>query len=412
MLGGQTPSLDLQFANLKNLNNVTTGTSPVTFTRASSGTFVGSNGLIQSAATNVPRFDHTPTTGVSLGLLIEEQRVNQLRWSEDSSQWMTPVNATLTQNATTAPDGTTTADQMLETTVNGLHSQEVTDHLFVAGTAYTYSVFVKSINGRNFEIGFPVGFSTSRFARFNLSTGVVQGTDSGVTARIIAFPNGWYRCIATSTCVTGGGARPANFINNAAFARSYTGDTSSGIFVWGIQLETASFDTSYIPTTNTTITRSADVASITGTNFSSWYQQNEGTVFFQAETSEATGNPYILAINDGTNSNRLEFRRVGASNNSSFLAQNAGVTIINTGVAGVWTANSVVRYAAAFSQSSACHALNGTLTGNVTPSGILPVVTQALIGNSAAGSAVNRPIRRITFWPVRLPNAVLQQITT
>ena len=66
------PTLNLDFANTKTLD------PRVTFTRASTGTFVGSNGLIQTAASNIPRFDHNPTTGESLGLLVEEARTNSL----------------------------------------------------------------------------------------------------------------------------------------------------------------------------------------------------------------------------------------------------------------------------------------------------------------------------------------------
>ena len=70
------PSLDLRFAESKSLVDAASGQSLVTFTRASSGTYVGSDGLIKTATTNEPRFDHNPTTGESLGLLVEEQRTN------------------------------------------------------------------------------------------------------------------------------------------------------------------------------------------------------------------------------------------------------------------------------------------------------------------------------------------------
>jgi hypothetical protein len=76
------PSLDLRFAETKSLNDFISSTNLITFTRASNATFIDSNGLIQTATTNTPRFDHNPATGESLGLLIEEQRVNLLLNSE------------------------------------------------------------------------------------------------------------------------------------------------------------------------------------------------------------------------------------------------------------------------------------------------------------------------------------------
>jgi hypothetical protein len=70
----ELPSLDLRFADDKSLVDATTGANLVDFTRASSGTYVDSEGVIQIASTDEPRFDHDPTTGESLGLLVEEQR--------------------------------------------------------------------------------------------------------------------------------------------------------------------------------------------------------------------------------------------------------------------------------------------------------------------------------------------------
>jgi hypothetical protein len=221
-----------------------------------------------SAINSAPRFDHNPTTGESLGLLPEEPRTNSLTYSEDTSQWLTPTNITLSQNQTTAPDGASTADQYLETAATGLHVQDGMPFTFVTSTVYTYSVFVKSIGGRNFEIGYPPTIFTNRFARFNLSgSGSVQGSDAGVTASIQAYANGWYRCSATNTCASGSSSRIGNFIINDSFSRSYAGDVTKGLFIWGAQLEAGAFPTSYIPTTTATATRAADVASITGANF-------------------------------------------------------------------------------------------------------------------------------------------------
>jgi hypothetical protein len=74
----KSAALDLNFASTKSLVDSATGLNLVTFTRASSATFIDSAGTLQTAAVNVPRFDHNPTTGESLGLLVEEQRTNLL----------------------------------------------------------------------------------------------------------------------------------------------------------------------------------------------------------------------------------------------------------------------------------------------------------------------------------------------
>jgi hypothetical protein len=87
------PSLDLRFAETKSLNDFISSTNLITFTRASNATFVDSNGLIQTATTDVPRFDHNPATGESLGLLVEEQRVNLLLNSETLATQTVTVTA-------------------------------------------------------------------------------------------------------------------------------------------------------------------------------------------------------------------------------------------------------------------------------------------------------------------------------
>ena len=386
------PSLDLRFADNKSLVDAVTGQALVTFTRASSGTYVGSQGLILTATANEPRFDHNPTTGESLGLLVEEQRTNLLRWSEDSSQWLAPLNATLTQNAATAPDGMATADQMLETTASGLHTQDVTDFVFVQGTTYTYSVFVKSIGGRNFEIGFPTPIFSNRFARFNLSTGIVQGTDAGVTASITAFPNGWYRCSATSVCSTGGGARPSNFINNASFARNYVGEADKGILVWGTQLEAAASPTSYIFTTTSAVTRSADVASITtlGANVRSLFSQFR---------SPASGTRPLLSLDDNSANNRIELFTSGTD--PKLLITSGGVAQADID-AGSVTANVTTKLAARFATDDFAASVSGG--ASITDaSGTLPVTDRIRIGRDQAGNYLNGTIARGTAWNTALP---------
>ena len=97
------PSLKLDFANARALD------PRITFTRASTATYVGANGLIKTAGVNEPRFDHDPITGESLGLLIEESRTNSVEYSEDlSNAYWNKQNCSL--GATTvAPDGTNSA---------------------------------------------------------------------------------------------------------------------------------------------------------------------------------------------------------------------------------------------------------------------------------------------------------------
>ena len=134
------PTLDLNFARTRRLD------PRITFTRDSTGTFVGSNGLVQTAASGVPRFDFNPTTGESLGLLVEEARINLFARSQefDSGYLDTSTGVSVVANTSIAPDGTLTADLLREDASAGTH-QRLNWYVYSigAGQYYTSSAFVK-----------------------------------------------------------------------------------------------------------------------------------------------------------------------------------------------------------------------------------------------------------------------------
>ena len=215
------PSLDLRFADNKSLADAVTGASLVTFTRASSGTFTDSAGTLQTAATDVPRFDHNPTTGESLGLLVEEPRTNLLLRSEefDNAVWNQPAPsiATVTPNAQIAPNGTLTADTF--TTVSGVPTlfQAVA---CLASTAYTWSFYVK--------LG-TMAAADFRFAVRDDTNGAFIATD--IAPSITPVTTEWRRVTYTFTtpvgCVL---VRPYPY----RFSPATYGTT---VHLWGAQLE-------------------------------------------------------------------------------------------------------------------------------------------------------------------------------
>jgi hypothetical protein len=235
------PSLDLRFADNKSLVDAVTGASLVTFTRASSGTFVNSAGVLQTATTNEPRFDHNPTTGESLGLLVEEARTNLVLQSEDFSTTWTNNGSSENVNAIIAPNGTLTADALVDTAVSETHafSQSITG--LTGSTSYTFSCFMKK-GSKDFGVlvfipnaSWAGGAGASVF--FNLNTGVVNATINA-TASIHAYPNGWYRCIATATTAVSPGTVTARIGSSlTGGSQTYTGAGDEAIYVWGAQLE-------------------------------------------------------------------------------------------------------------------------------------------------------------------------------
>jgi hypothetical protein len=407
------PSLDLRFADNKSLVDATTGQNLVTFTRASSGTYVDSQGVIRTATANEARFDHAPTTGESLGLLVEESRTNNVLQSEDFATTWTTSNLTVTTNSVIAPDGTTTADTIAPP-IDGLTAQRFLrqNPALTTQQAYTFSVFVKVGTATTNGIALYVADSTatnnfrSNFNLFNLTTSPAASGWATPTATIVPYPNGWYRCILSGVTSTAHTALRAviylNFFGNSA-------DSYGSIHIWGAQLEAGSFPTSYIPTTTAAATRSADVASITGSNFSSWYRQDEGTVFaeFTPRTfAQACG---LLSIDDGTASERLQ-TRLSTNGNGAFVVADGGSVQANFTTAASTSLNTKGKLATSFAVNSFKASLNG---GSVASdaSGTLPTVTQAVIGNAVGAFVFNGPLSRITFWPKELSESTLQGIT-
>lgn len=137
------PALDLDWATNRSLP-ASYGPTP-TFTRASTGTYFDAFGVLQSAAVNGPRFNHVynGTSWLSKGLLIEEQRTNLLTNSGNIYSGWPAQNITTDSNKATAPDGTTSVDKLIPTTLNSDHTKYITASI-TNGLAYSYSVYGKN----------------------------------------------------------------------------------------------------------------------------------------------------------------------------------------------------------------------------------------------------------------------------
>ena len=390
--------------------------SRITFTRSTTATFVGSDGLIQSSAINAPRFDYNPATLAPRGLLIEEQRVNLVLYSEqfDNAAW-TKTNTTITANATTSPDGTANADKLIGTTTAAGHQcLQTAVAVATLGTTYTFSVHLKAA-----EYGFAfIGLNGTAFVAVpyisvNLSTGAVATTNgSPVSSSAVSAGNGWFRVTITGTTDVAASAvspdiRPSP--DGVWANRNTAQDGVSGIFLWGAQTEAATFATSYIPTVASTVTRAADVAVMTGTNFSSWYNQSEGTMvaFYNTTTAVTSVSLGAFAVSDGTSNERMQIRRNTTNANTLFFVGDGGAAQYNQQVT---AASGPYRSALAYSSSGFIGANNGTLATAGT--GTLPTVTQAEIGFGQLITRLNGHVSSITYYSQRLSDAQLQALTS
>lgn len=379
--------------------------SRITFTRTTTATFVGSNGLIQSAAINGPRFDYNPVTLAPRGLLIEEQRVNSLLYSEqlDNVVW-TKAGSTITANATTSPDGTVNADKLVENAALSTQHRIQQAVTTAIGTSYTYTAYLKA-GERTVVTMRIIGTSTFAGCTINLTAGTISAITGAAT--ITNAGNGWYRVSVTGTADSILGTCYVNLTDGSSI--TYTGDGVSGAFVWGAQIEAGAFATSYIPTVASTVTRAADVAVMTGTNFSSWYNASEGTIVFSGDSSRPVGSSpatRVFQFDDGTTNNNIR-----SAGTATLQVVDAAVVQANiTPTPAIPFDGTVFKFASAYKVNDFATVTTGAV--GTDTSGTVPTVTQlSLGGSSLAGGLINGHIRTFTFYATRLTNAQLQALT-
>ena len=401
------PSLSINFARSQTLD------PRITFTRTTSGTRVGPDGYIEVIPADQPRFDFDPVTGECLGLLVEESRSNSLLWSEDFSNW-TVTNGSVQSNVITAPDGNVTADKLVENSSTGNKEVNRGSITFTSGTSLTYSCFVKASERSLFRLA-----ATSAFfdlvgtnAYFDLTSGTVHSITGGVTsASIIPYPNGWYRCIATILPTSSGTGNVFITLILSGVTSNYTGDGTSGIYIWGAQLEQGSFPTSYIPTSGSTVTRIADNASITGSNFTNFYNPTEWTLMIGARRNYAgnfVGYPNLARINDGTSNNNIGFYGADASNQFTNYGVNSGGTNYTTYVARSIPTTAPFKMIQALKKDNSTFGVDGVMTTTDTSVEMPVGANQLIIGGDGKWGGT---IQQLLYYPTALPSNQLVTLT-
>lgn len=423
------PSLDLRFADNKSLTDAVTGASLVTFTRSGNGTYTDSAGVLQTAGTDVPRFDHNPITGESLGLLVEEQRVNSIRNNTGvgavagtpgtpPTNWNQSNNTGLAANVvgTGTEDGITYIDFRVNGTTTGSGQTNIVLETILGIAAATGQVWSLS-SYLKIQAG-----SLANVSSINLVLQENTSAGAAVTAgsQAVTIPTsslGVYR--PTFTRTLSGGATVAALMPYIQININ-TGLVVDFTLRIGLpQLELGAFATSPILTSGAAATRNADVASIGSSAFTSFYNQSEGAMFASGDFANAGagGFPRIIALagaNAGIDEISFYTRiSIGAGDGSIF-----GAVTVNSSMEGDLAApigqpdlSGGYRSAIAYKANDFGLSSNG-LAPTTDTSGTLPTITQLIImGNVRFQNRLSGHVRRICYWPQRLANSTLQQIT-
>jgi hypothetical protein len=401
------------------------------------GSVVGTYIPTTSSLRYAPRFDRDPITGESRGFLIEGSTTNLSRRSQTIAAtvgWALSGNIISTISSTIGPDGSPsylisegsqTQTQLLQNTGGngGVNATSVT-----AGTTYVGSIFLKKApvgpDWVQLTLG-GVGFGSSQFANFNLSTGSVgnfSGLPSGYTPVIQQFPNGWYRCCiaATATATSSSSANVVvAFVNNTNINTrllTYGGNPANGYLATMCQFEVGQYASSYNQTQTVSTARSGDVCSISGSDFNQIWTGSGGSIeidFIPYAPVSNNTQQAIYDFTDNTGLNRFRVLRSASTGVLRTLNTVSGISDVDITTLTATQPYTNNRLALAFAANNFSVCYNSNIIGSDT-SGLLVPANRLIIGSASAGgptSPLNGTILGLKVYRRPLPNPKLEAIT-
>lgn len=363
-----------------------------------------------------PRFDYDPSscsgTCAYRGYLLESSSTTFAHYSEDLSgaEW-TPSHSTVSTNLVASPMSVVNADKLIEDSdVGQVHNLSQPVVWFNDTRVYSASIFVKAAGRNHLKIKMIRGTDTAE-SFFNLTTGQTQCTTSAgnathTSALIQALPNGWYRVQLNSEITTAGGVGTVEFsIGNSSCNDNYNGDGTSGLYLWGYQLEMRSRSSSYIPSlSNSNTDRNSDF--FESRSIADWYTSGEGTM----ATEFIIGNdsqydlwhwPVTARLTNGADKIELQSSR---TNPGIYVEQGAlqyghGFNTVNLSV------GSITKMSLGFKDNDFHGAAQGT-AGPLGTTGTVPTAT-ALSYASSQGW-----MRKFFYWNRRLSDEEIVEAST
>ncbi len=395
-----------------------------TFTRASVGTYFDSSGDLQTAASGQPRFDYDPVTHVPKGILIEELRTNYVQNGQFSG--ITPgVYTNLTSNhwrfgvPAVMPGSVVTVTGV--GTVNGLSYIDLLYNLTTNSSGSNAYASLSMPSADQFAV--VPGDDTVVSAWMGVTSYSSVGGSCAVALSNRSYTAGGVYLAETNksySSVTPFALQiAAKLTHGATAAKSYSsmyiripngGSCDLSIRVAGYQMERGAFPTSYIPTTNGTVTRQADILTIpTG----GWFNAAAGALTAQSVIPYVGGSSYprIAEIGDGSSNNRLSLTVNDA------VADARAESIFTGGASqfgysiGAYTAGNTLRQGLVYAPNDAIAATDGTL-GSVDTSVTLPSVDKLIVGgNSSGNNNLNGTVNKLKYYPARVAGTQLQLLT-
>ena len=255
---------------------------------------------------DVPRLDYSGGASCPT-LLIEGQRTNTILNSEDISQNIVLNNASVTTDQTTSPSNIDNADKVTFGSGSGFFYKQIN-----ISAASTFSVFLKYDDYQYFQL---MGTGdVDHYANFDIQNGVLGNVGSQATAKIEDYGNGWYRCSLSMYAGTFAGGQRVLKTTSLTTNWNGGGGGAGSVFAWGMQLESGIYETSYIPTLSTSVTRAAEFCN--KTSIPSLIGQTEGAFFLDFVYTGLYDNSLSFLTRlaeDNTNANRIGIYSIRSS---------------------------------------------------------------------------------------------------
>jgi len=362
-----------------------------------SGASSGKAGILEDS----PRFDYSG--GASCGsLLLEGSRTNLVTQSEylNGISWNAFINSSIDTNATTSPEGLTNASLLKENLLNDTHAV-IDDFSLTSGSTYTISIFAKS-NGVNRNLRLNdggVGWGSGFTGKFDLTAGTATGGD------IESMGNGWYRCSVTGT--TNATTSRLIIYSTLGTATSYQGDGSSGVFLYGLQIEEGSL-TSYIPNhSGGSVTREADVNTLL--NQSGVIGQTTGTILFDAYFDEA--DKVNFSISDSSANNFISIETTSSNEVTAKVEQGGSTQATITTTTSFFAEGDRLKCAIAYDDRDMAFYINGTQVNTAVPN-LIPACDDIRFGNYDGSIKADQRVNRVLLFTTRISNGNLATLTS
>tara|TARA_R110000744_G_scaffold111033_2_gene209183 strand:- start:38 stop:1420 length:1383 start_codon:yes stop_codon:yes gene_type:complete len=408
------------------------------FFRNTAATRVNAQGLIENEANNLPRINYSGFTYDGSGNIVansgcgawlfEPQSTNLIAYSEafDNAYWTKSGSSVTSGFTSPSVDSPLGAFKLVEDTSTAVHRLAKTFTVSTATDYYSLSVRVKKGEIGALILGLrAISFANRAEATFDLTNGVISvpaddsfGNMTNASAKIDLIANGYYNISLsvqknTDTALVAYIYLAENITDTIATA-AYTGDGTSGVYIFGAQLEQLPYATSYIPTSSESVTRNQDVCNKGGDpgNFNS----RGGTLFVEAAALALNLDSVVnrdITVRGGFGSQNWVKLTFNTNSKIEYEVYRNGVLIFNQEVTPPASMTSFLKIAIIYGRDNFALWINGvsvdTKTNGATPAGLeeLDFSADGDITNSFYGKT-----KQILYFPEVLSNTELAALTS